>query len=152
DAQSPIKDVSAIPLAFNTLWLCVGDEQYPDYWDKKSKESVSFTKQQQFGTGSWQQADPITQQRLADMRERRVKALKWKPGKNACYACTMNSGAIVSLGESFPSGALIAPCHDGCECEVEEIFLEEGVQHSFFVKAADNGGNQSQSNSSANKN
>src|SRR6266704_1098621 len=124
----------------------------PDTSQEQPKESVSFTKQQQFGIGAWQQADPITQQRLADMRERRVKALKWKPGKNACYACTMNSSVIVSLGESFPSGALIAPCHDGCECEVEEIFLEEGSQHSFFVKASDNGGNQSQNNSNANKN
>src|SRR6266702_3274241 len=113
---------------------------------EQPKESISYTKQQQFGIGAWQQADPITQQRLADMRERRVKALKWKPGKNACYACTMNSGAIVSLGESFPSGALIAPCHGGCDCEVEEIFLEEGSQQSFFVKASDNGGNQSLNN------
>src|SRR6266702_2389782 len=117
---------------------------------EQPKESVSYTKRQQFGIGAWQQADPIIQQRLTDIQSR-VK-LKWKLGKNACYACRMNAGAIVSLGESFPSGALIAPCHDGCECEVEEIFLEEGVQHSFFVKAADNGGNQSQSNSSANKN
>ncbi len=124
----------------------------PDTSQEQQKESVSFTKQQQFGIGAWQQADPITQQKLADMRERRVKALKWKPGKNACYACTMNSGTTVSLGESFPSGALIAPCHDGCECEVEEIFLEEGSNQDFFVRAADNGGNQSQSNSSANKN
>src|SRR6266581_3017653 len=117
---------------------------------EQPKESVSYTKRQQFGIGAWQQADPIIQQRLTDIQSR-VK-LKWKLGKNACYACRMNAGAIVSLGESFPSGALIAPCHDGCECEVEEIFLEEGSQHSFFVKASDNGGNQSQNNSNANKN
>src|SRR6266702_2246452 len=55
----------------------------PDTSQEQPKESVSFTKQQQFGIGAWQQADPITQQRLADMRERRVKELKWKPGKNA---------------------------------------------------------------------
>jgi HK97 family phage portal protein len=28
DAQSPIKDVPNVPLDFDTLWLCIGDERY----------------------------------------------------------------------------------------------------------------------------
>lgn len=57
-------------------------------------------------------------QRLADLRAQGVHSLTWQSNCE-CDICQQNNGQTRALNETFPSGHVLPPCHEGCDCGAE---------------------------------
>ena len=75
----------------------------------------------------WEPAD--TDLQLEVMRQQGIQYLRWKTGAlympdqevGVCPMCAQNDGVVVRLGQQFPSGHRLPPCHLYCECHVESL-------------------------------
>ena len=100
DAPMPVSSVPPLPLRFDTIWLCVGDERFS------------------FPFGKLPGTSDDTEKRIADLRAQGVTRVTWK-SRCMCDVCTQNNHLVRALGVPFPSGHRLGPCHDECPCEME---------------------------------
>lgn len=63
---------------------------------------------------------------IATLRERGVQSLTWK-SNCTCDICQQNNGLTRALSEAFPSGHVLPPCHDGCDCGAEYHYGQSEV-------------------------
>jgi hypothetical protein len=60
----------------------------------------------------------------AEYRAAGVEQIEWLVG-DPCKICAVNAGAIVAMGQAFPSGALAPPAHPNCVCDIAPVIDEE---------------------------
>lgn len=59
---------------------------------------------------------------LSKLKQRGIVATTWR-SDCSCDICQLNNGLTRKLGEEYPSGHMLPPCHPDCPCEAE---LHEG--------------------------
>jgi len=74
------------------------------------------------------------EERIAEMQARGTTHVEWILGVNCCSDCTSNAGITVKLSEPFPSGILLHPQCEECQCTVVE-HIETEQEKSIDLSA-----------------
>ncbi|SRR5579875_138531 len=138
DKPMPVDEVPPLPLALDTVWLCVGDqrfpfkmgdEQYPEYWDAKREAKRQSDEQ-------------LSALARADIKRWRARAID---DIKAARPFRPFASEVIPTRERrmIEQGLTTATTAD----EVRAVFERARAGDArFFVPAADSGGNLRQSN------
>jgi 2'-5' RNA ligase len=78
-----------------------------------------------YGDAWWQNADRDIQKKLGSLQTQGIQQTRWSGTSSACDNCQQNIGQVRKLGEPFPSGAILAPAHNHCDCSNEPVSREK---------------------------
>lgn len=56
---------------------------------------------------------------IATLRQQGARRVTWQ-STCTCSTCKQNNGLTRTLGDPFPSGHTLPPCHEGCNCEATQ--------------------------------
>jgi SPP1 gp7 family putative phage head morphogenesis protein len=72
---------------------------------------------------------------ISRYKEANLEKMEWATS-DPCPTCAMNSGAVVDIGSTFPSGATMPPAHPHCRCAILPVIPEFEVDQNGVVDIA----------------